>query len=182
MEVTFSASCNEPMMATKKSTVEFEDNIYNVSECEDLNIGKVHESVLLWEGTRVGMPENMPARDGSILIDQSLVHMKPECKSVSAQVDDLSTSKDEDLKFLVEQCIKAVNLNEQLRIYLQNAIFSANQIGSLVNDLLDLAKMETSTFVLNNEYFNLIEVISQAFSIVQFQAEMRGISLELVLD
>jgi signal transduction histidine kinase len=69
-----------------------------------------------------------------------------------------------------------------MRLYLKNAIFSSVQIVNLVNDLLDLAKLEAASFVLNNESFNLVEVIAQTFSIVQFQAEQRGIHLQLILD
>jgi signal transduction histidine kinase len=47
--------------------------------------------------------------------------------------------------------------------YLKNAIFASFTLCNLINDLLDLAKLETSTFTLNNEYFNLFEVITQAF-------------------
>ena len=34
---------------------------------------------------------------------------------------------------------------------------------NLINDLLDLAKLEKSTFQLDEDYFNLFDVISETF-------------------
>ena len=45
-------------------------------------------------------------------------------------------------------------------VYLKQSIFSAISIMNLVNDLLDLAKIETDTFVIHKEFFNLIEVVT----------------------
>ena len=47
-----------------------------------------------------------------------------------------------------------------MQIYLKQSIFSAFSILNLVNDLLDLAKMETDTFTIHKENFNLIEVVT----------------------
>jgi len=41
---------------------------------------------------------------------------------------------------------------------MSNSIFSGFTISNLVNDLLDLAKMENQSFSLANEYTNLFEV------------------------
>ena len=54
--------------------------------------------------------------------------------------------------------------------FLQNAQFSSRMLTNLINDLLDLAKFETSTFKFNESYFNLIELVEQAFSQVKFSA------------
>ena len=53
-----------------------------------------------------------------------------------------------------------------MKLYLDNAVFSSNTLVNLVNDLLDLAKMESATFTMNNEHVNLVEVIQQAFQVV----------------
>jgi signal transduction histidine kinase len=55
-------------------------------------------------------------------------------------------------------------------------------ITNLIEDLLDLAKMENSVFKLNNDYFNLIDVITEAFNIVSFSAEEKNVKLLLVVD
>jgi len=50
-----------------------------------------------------------------------------------------------------------------MKDYLKMAQFSAMTLTTLVNDLMDQAKMETSTFSIHQEYFNLVEVVTQAF-------------------
>jgi signal transduction histidine kinase len=50
-------------------------------------------------------------------------------------------------------------LMEEVEMFLQNSVFSAKQITTLINDLLDLAKLEKGQFTFNNEYFNLKETI-----------------------
>ena len=66
-------------------------------------------------------------------------------------------------KFQLKMCTKIVELSTKMKIYLDNAVFSSLTLVNLVNDLLDLAKIESATFVINNEYVNLIEVVQQAF-------------------
>jgi signal transduction histidine kinase len=55
-------------------------------------------------------------------------------------------------------------------------------ITNLINDLLDLAKFENSVFKIDEDYFNLIEVITEAFNIVAYSAEEKNIKLFLQFD
>jgi two-component system sensor histidine kinase/response regulator len=73
-------------------------------------------------------------------------------------------------------------LNQNLDSYIKNSIFSSLMITNLINELLDQAKLEKSTFELDNEYFNLFEVIIHAFQILKFQAETKNIKLMLQID
>ena len=47
---------------------------------------------------------------------------------------------------------------------LQNSLFSSKMLLNLVNDLLDLAKMEQNTFSFNEEYFDLVQTVDNAFN------------------
>jgi signal transduction histidine kinase len=42
---------------------------------------------------------------------------------------------------------------------------------NLINDLLDLAKMETATFKLFTDEFNLFDVVAESYQILLFNAE-----------
>lgn len=44
---------------------------------------------------------------------------------------------------------------------------------TLINDLLDLAKLETMNFKFNEEYFNLSEVVNQAYETMKYQAQQK---------
>lgn len=46
-----------------------------------------------------------------------------------------------------------------MEILLENSMFSAKQLTTLINDLLDLAKLEKGQFSFNNQYFNLKDII-----------------------
>ena len=48
---------------------------------------------------------------------------------------------------------------------------------NLINDLLDLAKFETMNFRFNEQYFNLGELIDQAFDTFKYQAAQKNIKL-----
>ena len=43
-------------------------------------------------------------------------------------------------------------------------------VENLINDLLDLAKLENSSFVLDKSYFNLADIINQALQMLIFSA------------
>ena len=65
------------------------------------------------------------------------------------------------LEIIRNLLIKSIfKMNSQMQIYLQNAVFSAFTLVNLVNDLLDMAKMETETFQINSAYFNMVEVVT----------------------
>ena len=42
-------------------------------------------------------------------------------------------------------------------------MFASTSLLNLVNDMLDMAKMENYSFKISTEYFNIIEIINQAF-------------------
>ena len=53
---------------------------------------------------------------------------------------------------------------------------------NLINDLLDLAKLQNSKFELHNEPFNLLAAIKNSFDIVHNVANQRNINLRAVID
>ena len=55
-------------------------------------------------------------------------------------------------------------------------------IGILINDLLDLAKMENNQFSLTKEYFDLSNIIYESFQILLNMANDRGIKLLAEID
>ena len=57
---------------------------------------------------------------------------------------------------------------EKIEKFLQNAVFSATMLGNLINDMLDLAKFEAGTFLFHNDFFDLIEIIEQAFETIKY--------------
>ena len=52
----------------------------------------------------------------------------------------------------------------------QSQCYTSNMLENLINDLLDLAKIENNKFTLNLNYFDLTETIEQTLKIMEFQA------------
>mmetsp|Transcript_39157 Transcript_39157/g.59733 ORF Transcript_39157/g.59733 Transcript_39157/m.59733 type:complete len:88 (+) Transcript_39157:3553-3816(+) len=72
----------------------------------------------------------------------------------------------EDMKPIF-QGLQSIRKTEQI---LQHSIFSASMLNNLINDLLDLAKLEQNSFNFNEEYFNLVQTVENAFNQVRFIA------------
>ena len=49
---------------------------------------------------------------------------------------------------------------------------------TLINDLLDLAKIETMNFKFNDDYFNLNDVITNAYNTMKYQADQKNIKIK----
>ncbi|TNV87810.1 hypothetical protein FGO68_gene11703 [Halteria grandinella] len=79
--------------------------------------------------------------------------------------------------FILTEVVK-----KQCETWLKNSLFSSTMLLNLINDLLDLAKIENSQFNFNTTQFNLHEIIQKAVDTLQFQATQKGINLEYVMD
>ena len=53
---------------------------------------------------------------------------------------------------------------------------------NLINDLLDLAKMDNCKFEIHKEYFSLVTAVERAFSVIHHCARQRGINLLGIVD
>lgn len=62
------------------------------------------------------------------------------------------------------------------------AKFSGEMMRSLMFDLLDLAQVERGTFRVNNEYFDLTQVLKNAFDVLQHQASNKKVHLQTQFD
>lgn len=56
--------------------------------------------------------------------------------------------------------------------------FTAQMMRTLMLDLLDLAQMESHSLKINNEYFNLNEIIDQAFTMLNHLSTIKKITFE----
>jgi signal transduction histidine kinase len=55
--------------------------------------------------------------------------------------------------------------------YVEGAINASSNIQNLINDLLDMAKLNASVFSLSFHEFSFIQTISSVFRIMEYQAE-----------
>lgn len=62
--------------------------------------------------------------------------------------------------------------------FLQNTVYQSKMLNNLINDMLDLAKFESGTFKFHNDYFDLTDIVQQAFQTLRHQATKKGIRLD----
>jgi signal transduction histidine kinase len=65
---------------------------------------------------------------------------------------------------------------------LKSQLFSQNMVGHLIDDLMDLSKIENCKFKFNNEFFCLYAVIHDVFQMMLSQVVGQGIQLRLEIE
>ncbi len=73
-------------------------------------------------------------------------------------------------------------LNTKQEEYLQDILSSGRHLLTLINDILDLAKVEAGRMELELSTFSLPSVLDKALSLVREQASRHGVRLKLDLD
>lgn len=61
-------------------------------------------------------------------------------------------------------------------------VYSSAMTENLINDMMDLAKLENNKFKIDRAYFSLIRVIENSFAIVHKTAMKAGIDMKAVID
>jgi len=69
------------------------------------------------------------------------------------------------------------SLSTDQKMYVENTITSANTLMGIINDILDLSKIESGRFELDMVKTDIIEVIEQTADIVKFNTAKKGIEL-----
>lgn len=72
--------------------------------------------------------------------------LQTQLKQCREQLEKVTKTSKEQEKILLEA-----------EDYLENIFFQSSMLLNLINDMLDLAKMETFNFEFNENYFNLSE-------------------------
>ncbi len=75
-----------------------------------------------------------------------------------------------------EQLVKSAELKKREKEYLNAIDNSSGHLLALVNDILDLSKMEADQVKLENEGFDIISVIAQIYSNLKYQADKKGLT------
>ncbi len=77
---------------------------------------------------------------------------------------------------LVTNCLDD---KERIRNYLEKIIFSARQLKSLIDDILNMSRMEQGKLALNNHEIELRQCLSECLGTYHVQAEMQGKTLHV---
>ena len=77
---------------------------------------------------------------------------------------------------------QVININSKIDDILKRSNQKSKMVTNLINDLLDLAKFENSVFKITEAYFNLFDVITEAFNMIAYTAEEKNVKLFLEFD
>jgi PAS domain S-box-containing protein len=80
------------------------------------------------------------------------------------------------------QLLQLECINEQQNKYVKILNESANTMLSLINNLLDISKIESGTFKLNSELFNLKETINNIYNNLLLTGNSKGLEVSYYLD
>jgi signal transduction histidine kinase len=69
---------------------------------------------------------------------------------------------------------------QKIEAFMENVSFSSTTISGLVNDLLDLAKMESNNFQFNEDYFDLVTSIKQSIEQQKFLSGKKDITFKCI--
>ena len=108
-------------------------------------------------------------------------NLKDELKQKNLEVKD-TDSLTKLVIFFINQIQKLTQLQQSSTMFLKNSIYSSVMMTNLINDLLDLAKMNNAAFKLNFEQANIVEQVEKAFAIIAFAANEKQIGLSMSID
>jgi signal transduction histidine kinase len=73
-------------------------------------------------------------------------------------------------------------LNPKQRRYVENILASGKHLLQLINDILDLSKIEAGRMEIHTELFSLRQTIENATSVIQPLAQKKGLTVEVVIE
>ncbi|MCW7470052.1 PAS domain-containing hybrid sensor histidine kinase/response regulator [Leptospira kanakyensis] len=80
------------------------------------------------------------------------------------------------------ELLLTTNLDPDQKEYVRNAISSAHGLLGIINDVLDISKIEAGKLVLNEATSNLKQIISDSLGVLKWKAIEKGIYLRLEAD
>ena len=83
---------------------------------------------------------------------------------------------------MVEEILEENSQIDEVVDQLENCGCCSSMLINLINDLMDLAKIEKLKFSINNSFFDLTNTIKAAFSTLEFFSKQKKIVPTLVIN
>lgn len=119
-----------------------------------------------------------------VLVREKRDEAKQATKSKSVFLSNMSHDMRTPMNAIMGFCrlaIKNANDEEQVRNYLEKIMSSGNHLLSLINDVLDMSKIEAGQMTLHEKEENIVEIIEEIKNLTSEAALERGIDLQVKL-
>ena len=117
---------------------------------------------------------------------ETLETLNTELEAASKAKSDFLANMSHDIRTPMNAIVGITSLMEhedgvsdRMRDYIQKVQYSSRHLLSLINDILDMSKIESSAVVLNQDSISLAEQVGQIDSIIRSQTAERGQSLTI---
>ncbi|MEY4602980.1 MAG: hypothetical protein RIT43_272, partial [Bacteroidota bacterium] len=78
--------------------------------------------------------------------------------------------------------LERTRLDEKQQSYLRAIVSSSNQLMGIINDILDLSKIDSGKMEVNNVSFDLVELLHSLIEVMEIKASIKGIRVVFELD
>jgi light-regulated signal transduction histidine kinase (bacteriophytochrome)/ActR/RegA family two-component response regulator len=116
----------------------------------------------------INQSERMAAEEASLAKSEFLANMSHELRTPMSAIIGIVNILDRDPK-----------IDDKQRQFISTLRLSANSLLSLINDLLDIAKIESNEMALENRKFNLGDVLEEVRSIMNVRAVEKDLMLSV---
>ena len=72
--------------------------------------------------------------------------------------------------------------NEEILNLVKIALCSATHLQNVIEDALDITRLENGNFVVYKDFFNLIQMIAELCDVMRFQFEQKRLALNLIVS
>jgi PAS domain S-box-containing protein len=147
-----------------------------------------HDRAIEWlEGRLVHMHMAADITDLKYM-EQELKHAKTRAEAASLVKNEFLANMSHEIRTPLNgllgmlQLLQLTTLGAEQREYLEIALGSGRSLLQILNDILDISKIESGKLELDDQAMELCEVVDSVVSVFRHQARMRGIEVARRVD
>ncbi|MEO8582937.1 MAG: ATP-binding protein, partial [Flavitalea sp.] len=145
-----------------------------------------------WTETEFSILKSFAVTLGSAIernqMDAQLIESKEKAEAASIAKSEFMANMSHELRTPMNgimgftDLVLTTTLQNNQREYLQNVSKSASNLLGIINDILDFSKMEAGKLLIDNNHFNLSEVVEETVDMLSIKALEKGLEIICNID